>query len=107
MALRNGSRHCPACDRQVLTHTQVVGGVAHIMHAFISLFTFGLWVIVWIIHAMQQHPERCAHCGRDIDVAARKKQRAEKAQAALERKQRKKTRANVQTTPPPLPGGQI
>lgn len=38
-------------------------GTSHLIHAFITLFTCGLWVVVWFLAARSKEPFRCQACG--------------------------------------------
>ncbi len=56
--------HCAVCQRQTL-HRDAVQ-VNHVLHAVISIFTCGLWVIPWFIIMAQQANDsawRCTVCG--------------------------------------------
>lgn len=42
---------CFYCDRQTL-HQRTGYQVPHMLHAALSLFTFGLWTLVWALHVV-------------------------------------------------------
>lgn len=35
----------------------------HILHLLLTLVTFGLWLIVWLIVLTKPEPWLCPHCG--------------------------------------------
>lgn len=51
---------CTNCKKEVATKTQSVN---HILHLLLSLFTAGLWLIVWILLSMTKR-EVCIDCGK-------------------------------------------
>lgn len=59
MPVEQSSQHCAACGRPTLHQRNAP---SHILHAIITLFTFGLWVVVWIL-ACFRGPWRCQVCG--------------------------------------------
>lgn len=42
----------------VLVSGHDASGGVHFIHAMMTLFTFGLWVFVWILYAMSRHEDR-------------------------------------------------
>ena len=40
-------------------------GTNHILHLILTLVTFGVWIIVWVLAAMasSSNSYRCPHCG--------------------------------------------
>jgi len=50
---------CPRC-RTVALHTQEVPN--HLLHLLLTIFTAGLWIIVWIILAMGSKAPVCQNC---------------------------------------------
>ncbi len=65
MAFDECSGHCPNCDRQVLIRRR---GCNHVLHLILTLCTFSLWVIVWILCAMLKGPWRCTRCGGIVSL---------------------------------------
>jgi hypothetical protein len=61
MGQKQTSRYCPHCQKQVLA----IGTTPnHLLHFFLSLFTAGLWIIVWILVAVGKiGGYRCTQCG--------------------------------------------
>ena len=59
--------YCNVCRRPTL-HTRNVREPPHVMHCLITLFSCGLWAIVWIIDsfatASRAEPFRCTQCGQ-------------------------------------------
>ena len=53
---------CPECDKKVLTLKTPVN---HILHFILSLFSFGLWIPVWLVVSIANDltPWRCNSCG--------------------------------------------
>jgi DNA-directed RNA polymerase subunit RPC12/RpoP len=57
------SRFCASCSRQVLATRPATN---HLLHFFVSLFTLGLWVPVWILTSIKVGGWRCQTCGRKV-----------------------------------------
>ncbi len=38
-------------------------GTNHILHLLLSVFTFGFWVIIWVLVAIKFGGWRCSTCG--------------------------------------------
>ena len=45
MGVKQTGRYCPVCERQVMATGTTPN---HLLHFFLSLFTAGLWLPVWI-----------------------------------------------------------
>lgn len=60
MAEQRKQRNCKACGKKVLA---IRPGTNHLLHFFISLFTIGFWIPVWIFTAIQIGGWRCPNCG--------------------------------------------
>lgn len=59
-------KKCPDCGRKT-KHTQP--GTSHLLHLILSVVTFGVWVLVWIIVAMNNKTAaQCMECGRTKGV---------------------------------------
>ena len=57
--------HCRYCDEET-AHYEQREPVNHILHLLLSLFTGGLWVIVWIlVVAMAKNRKICSKCERE------------------------------------------
>jgi len=55
-------KYCPGCRQ----HTKFVKRrCPHLVHFIITLLVVGLWLPVWILHAIKRssEPWRCDHCG--------------------------------------------
>lgn len=66
MSVRQLQLRCEQCAA-ITTHTQKTPN--HVLHLLLSIFTVGLWIIVWIIIAMTNKDARCEPCGRMRAVA--------------------------------------
>jgi rRNA maturation endonuclease Nob1 len=57
--------YCDRCGKQVLGRRE---GVNHILHALISIFSCGAWVVVWAILTLttQGAPALCPACGSAV-----------------------------------------
>lgn len=60
MALRQYQLYCSTCGESRL-HTQQVPN--HGLHIALTVFTFGFWVIPWVLLSMNAKPARCSACG--------------------------------------------
>lgn len=62
MGVVQSSNYCLVCNRQSMFQKQKIN---HVLHFVISLFTFGLWIPVWITLAIINGAKsnRCATCG--------------------------------------------
>lgn len=66
MASIETGRYCPRCNDQVLARRVAP---THIVHAVVTMFTFGLWALVWIDLSMRakHKPWLCTRCGSETD----------------------------------------
>lgn len=64
MGMKQTGRYCPMCER----NTMAVGATPnHLLHFFLSLFTFGFWVPVWVLVAVGRiGGYRCGKCGSRV-----------------------------------------
>jgi predicted RNA-binding Zn-ribbon protein involved in translation (DUF1610 family) len=65
MGVKQVSAHCPNCNRQ----TRAIGDRPnHGLHAVLTILTFGLWGIVWIIMSIKKASSgyRCQSCGTKV-----------------------------------------
>lgn len=62
MAIQQASFFCPVCQQQRLFTRQE--SVNHILHLLVTLFSCGLWAIVWFFVTVSHNPRfHCAQCG--------------------------------------------
>ena len=62
MAVQQASFYCPTCQQQRLFTSQ--GGVNHVFYLLLTLFSCGLWAIVWFIQNVSYVPRfHCSQCG--------------------------------------------
>lgn len=61
MTLDHKRRWCRGCRRHVLAQRP---GTNHTFHLLVTLFTCGLWIIVWLLSAVKIGGWRCPNCGR-------------------------------------------
>lgn len=48
-------------------------GINHILHLLLTVFTAGLWGIIWILSAVVRQPWYCANCGSPTIVTNERK----------------------------------
>lgn len=62
MGVAQGSGYCLVCNRQSMFQKQKIN---HVLHFVLTLFTLGLWSLVWItlLIVNSAKPKRCASCG--------------------------------------------
>lgn len=70
--------YCKNCGENVIGERQVKD-TNHILHFLITLFTFGIWVIVWILVAFnfQIGGYKCTKCGKGVSLPPRKESKIE------------------------------
>ncbi len=62
--MKQTGRYCPVCERQVMATGTTPN---HLLHFFLSLFTVGLWLPVWILVAVGNiGGYRCTKCGSRV-----------------------------------------
>lgn len=68
MGIVKSRRYCYEEDRMVLAEKETPN---HVLHLLLSVFTAGVWIIVWIILSIGAsfNSYKCPHCG---DVTDRK-----------------------------------
>jgi len=64
MAFEESSEFCKYCNRQVLAHRK---GTNHILHLLLTVFTGGLWLIMWWICSKEKDNWRCTVCGQEME----------------------------------------
>lgn len=52
--------YCPNCQENVLG---VRKGTNHVLHLLLSIITFGIWIIIWILVSIKIGGWRCSVCG--------------------------------------------
>ena len=58
----------PTCGEPRMVEKESLDGAIHVIHAIVSLFTCGFWVLVWLAHAMSAEGAfRCTRCGTSFD----------------------------------------
>lgn len=61
MAIKHDQRYCPHCQGYVMAQGTRPN---HLLHFFLTLFTAGLWLVVWILVAVGKiGGYRCTYCG--------------------------------------------
>jgi hypothetical protein len=60
MSAQQTTKWCRGCNRQVLAARR---GTNHVLHLLLTIFTGGLWGIVWILSAVKIGGWRCQACG--------------------------------------------
>ncbi len=73
--------HCNRCGRPTI-HTRVVSEVPHVLYLLLSLFLCGLFVPVWIVHAIVHSfagagPFLCTQCGQAAGTLTPEQMRAQ------------------------------
>lgn len=63
MELQKKQKRCKACNGNVLAERK---GTNHLLHFFLSLFTLGFWVIIWILHSIKIGGWKCPKCGSRV-----------------------------------------
>lgn len=64
MSQKQTSRYCPHCGERVLA---LGTRPNHLLHFFLSVFTVGLWLPVWVlVGAAKVGGYRCARCGTSV-----------------------------------------
>jgi predicted RNA-binding Zn-ribbon protein involved in translation (DUF1610 family) len=62
MPVQQASFYCPVCQQQRLFTSQ--GGVNQVFYLLLTLFSCGLWAIVWFIQNISYTPRyHCSQCG--------------------------------------------
>jgi hypothetical protein len=66
--MKQASAYCHVCERRVLAIGKAPN---HILHFLITMFTCGLWVIVWILLAAGTIGNyRCTRCGSPVSPSS-------------------------------------
>jgi DNA-directed RNA polymerase subunit RPC12/RpoP len=57
---------CDNCGKKTM-HIQP--STSHLLHLFLSVITFGFWLVVWFIIALNNKNQgHCVACGREVGV---------------------------------------
>ena len=64
MGQKQTGRFCPHCQKK----TMAIGNTpSHLLHLILSIFTFGLWIPVWILISIGKiGGYRCSQCGTRV-----------------------------------------
>lgn len=66
MSTRQTMKQCPACQRMT-QHVQP--GTSHVLHLLLAVFSFGVWLPVWLLVALNNTTKaQCTTCGRSKGV---------------------------------------
>jgi hypothetical protein len=69
MAFRESTGFCKYCKKQVLARAKSAN---HILHFFLTVFTAGLWIPIWIFCSLNTYGRlRCTQCGQRISGPVR------------------------------------
>lgn len=63
MVQQEATGFCRGCNRQVLLRRK---GTNHVLHLLLTVFTAGLWLIVWVIASIKIGGWRCSLCGLKV-----------------------------------------
>ena len=61
MPFKESTGYCATCNKQVLVRRETTNDV---LYAILTIFSCGLWGIVWIISSFSEKPWLCTVCGR-------------------------------------------
>jgi len=64
MGQKQTGRYCNHCKKDVMATGTSPN---HLLHFFLTIFTFGLWIIVWILVSVGKiGGYRCTECGSKV-----------------------------------------
>ncbi len=63
MGVQHSQRYCDRCGDYVLA---IRKGTNHILHLLLSIITFGLWIIIWVLVSIKIGGWRCSKCGSSV-----------------------------------------
>ena len=64
MGQKQAGRYCAHCGKNVMATGTTPN---HLLHFFLTLFTLGLWAIVWILLSIGKiGGYRCSQCGSRV-----------------------------------------
>ncbi len=62
MASNQLMHYCRRCKKMTM-HVQP--STSHVLHLLLSIFTFGIWLIVWVLAAVANSSQKaCTACGK-------------------------------------------
>jgi len=65
MGIAHTEKYCKRCEKHVLAQKKTAN---HILHLLLSIFTAGLWIIMWILVGIRIGGWRCSQCGLKIGL---------------------------------------
>jgi len=66
--VKQASAYCPVCEKRVYA---VGKAPNHVLHFLLTIFTFGLWLVVWVLLAAGTIGNyRCTKCGAKVSPSA-------------------------------------
>jgi len=63
MTQQEATGFCRGCNRQMMIRRK---GTNHVLHLLLTLVTFGIWIIVWILASIKLGGWRCVQCGMGV-----------------------------------------
>ena len=64
MALKTTGKYCRHCQARVMAQANKPN---HILHLLLSVFTAGLWLLVWLVLVLLAAGNyRCTRCGNKV-----------------------------------------
>jgi len=67
--VKRASAECPVCNKRVLILCKEKN-INHILHLLLSVFTCGIWLIIWLLCAISnstvQEDWYCSVCGTNL-----------------------------------------
>lgn len=60
-AFNESGGHCLSCASNVLVRRK---GTNHILHLFLSVFSMGFWLPIWLLASVRIGGWRCTKCGQ-------------------------------------------
>ena len=64
MGVKTSGGYCRHCNKNVMTQKNTPN---HLLHLILSVFTLGLWVIVWLLLILGHiGGSRCTECGHKV-----------------------------------------
>lgn len=76
MAIEQSGGFCENCQKQVVTWKKAP---SHVVHALLTLFTAGAWLIVWLVIAARSADARTWHCSQCGNPVVKKPSKAASA----------------------------
>ena len=63
MGYDEAAGYCDQCRRGRLIRRKETN---HLLHLFLTLFTLGLWVVIWVLSSIKFGGWRCSQCGGEV-----------------------------------------